>query len=165
MKTYLSHLILAVALLLIAGGAYAFWFFETRHAAETASGYASEILLKTREHERAGSSKALLPEIEAEEARSASRFVPAEEIVPFLEEIEELGSSLGATVSVVSVGDPGEDKRIRLALSIQGSFDAVMRTVGVMEQGRRASAVPSLTLDTNDDGTWTAAVTLIVLSP
>jgi hypothetical protein len=165
MKASLSHLMLAGALLLITGAGYAFLLLDTKRIEQEAVALATEIETKTRQHERAGSNRAALSEVEAEEALIMSHFVPQEDIVSYLETLEETGAAFGARVSVLSVGDPASDGKIALSVSINGSFDAVMRTVGVIEHGQKASVVHSLTLDGNGEGAWSAALTFTTLSP
>ena len=94
-----------------------------------------------------------------------SYLVRQEEIVPFLDQLERTGASLGSVVTVASVSEEQgtERDRILLSLSIAGSFDSVVRTLGAIEYGPYDSAVSSMTLDTVADteaqGRWTATAT------
>ncbi len=166
MKTpALTHLIVAALVFLVLVGAYVYAFFETQRLERDVLTLSADIAAKTNEHQEAGSVRTALAEVEAQEAKLESHLVPASDIVPFLESVEALGSEFGARVSVLSVSDPAEDGKIALSLSVEGSFDAVMRTVGVLENSTRASVIRSLTLDAADDGMWSAAVSAFSLAP
>jgi Tfp pilus assembly protein PilO len=166
MKTpALSHAATALLVVMLLGVGYAFWFITTENAAAHADALSSEINAKAAQHAHADTTRDTVSQVEADEATIETHFVPEEEIVSFLEELEALGGTLGSKVIVLSVTDPDGQGRITLALSISGSFDAVMRTVGVVEHGTRVSAVRSLTLDAGSDGMWTAAATVTVLAP
>jgi hypothetical protein len=83
--------------------------------------------------------------------------------VQFINDIESRGSKLGATVSVssVSAGDSSAHASLSLALSVSGSFDAVMRTMGAIEFAPYDIRVENLSLN-QADKTWQADATVLV---
>ena len=55
-------------------------------------------------------------------------------MVGFINGLEAQGQALGTTVSVLSVSaGTGKQPTFMLSLTIEGTFDTVMRTVGVIE--------------------------------
>lgn len=106
----------------------------------------------------------------AEEERDAINgyFVSSDTTVPFLEELEATGRSLGSVVSVVSVAEVTTPRPLlNVALRVEGSFVAVMRTVGAIEYGPRDIQVTAFTMDTDagaEEGStmWRATLTLSV---
>jgi Tfp pilus assembly protein PilO len=160
-------IISALVACLVAGGAYGVWYSAVADA--SAEGARLETELKNREAAggRAATARRSLEELAEQESRVASYLVSSSEIVPFLESLEGVGDVLGAEVDVVSVGDsPDTSGRIPLSLSISGSFNAVMRTVGAIEHHPNDVRVTSLTLDTPQgdaaSSEWTANVTFSV---
>ena len=159
-----------VALLVLFGvlGAYAFWYHSVGKASAQAAQLASEIRTKTEDSARVESAREALASLAEDEASIQGYLIRQQDIVTFLEGLESSGTTLGATVEVVSVS--AETKKtpahIALSLKISGSFDAVLRTLGSIEYGPYDSSVTGLTLDTviGEDGTatWNAATTLTI---
>lgn len=163
MKNFFFQLVIALVFVGIAMGGYAFWYFETKQMSVRASELAGEIATKEAARSRTNSARAGLPELGADETFVASHFVATADIVSFLERLEATGKAFGAVVEVASVtgDDKSSEGSISLSLSVTGSFDAVMRTVGAIEHGPFANQVQSLTLDTSGDG-WTASGIFVV---
>ena len=87
-----------------------------------------------------------------------------EDVEPFLETLQSGGRSLGTKIEVLSVSDApiAGHPRIALSITITGTFDAVMRTLGSIEYGPYDGVLTNLTLDTSGSdikgaSTWTAA--------
>lgn len=151
----------------VAAGAFGLWY--TIVADTTARGAELEAALKEREAAggRSAAARRALTDLAVEEERIGAYFVSPAEIVPFLESLEGTGEAIGAEVDIVSVGDtPDATGRIPLSLSISGSFDAVLRTVGAIEHHPNDLRVTTLTLDTPQgaasQGVWTANITFSV---
>lgn len=161
----LVHALLALLAFALLLGAYVYWLSLTRATERSVQELIAEVDTRTKVHEGAGSARDQLAKLEADEAMIQGHFVPTDDIVPFLESLESSGDAFGASVTVLSVGEADAGGKITLALAISGSFDGVMRTVGIIEHGAHASAVRSLTLDTGGDGVWNAAATVTILSP
>lgn len=151
-----------VALALTLG--YTFWFSEVVRMQDQVSALASQIVTKTREYVHASENRTALQEVVEHETEVNAHFAPTSAIVTFLESIEQLGRAYGTTVTVVSVTGSATDGKLTLALSVSGTFDAVMRTLGFIEHGQFASATKSLTLETTENNDWTAALTVVVLT-
>lgn len=156
----------AIALLaaLCAAAGYAFLFSQVSALSEEAHALSSDIAAHTSTHAAALAARDALAELAEDEAFVMSRFVSSADIVPFLERLEGRGAPLGSEVRVVSVSDTAAEGKVTVALSISGSFDAVVRTLGRIEHDAFAGASRNVALDASE-GAWTAAVTLDVLTP
>jgi len=159
----LIQLGLSVLLLIGVLGMYTFWYLSVEKASAEARSLSEQILLKTKDTVRVANAKTALQSLSADEASMRSYLVREDEIVPFLGSLERAGTSLGSVVEVVSVTSDtsGPRERITLSLKIAGSFDTVVRTLGIIEYGPYDSEVSNVTLNTVPDADgWTAAVTL-----
>lgn len=158
---------LIVAGLLLAGsiGAYFFCYSLVERTSTEANVLAKDIRTKSQDSARIAVAKATLASLADDEASVQEYLVPTNEIVPFLESLEQTGKGFGAKVEVVSVSaDRGEGQgRLALSLRITGPFDSVLRTLGAIEYGAYDSALTSLAFDTTSGDLvpeWNAAVTL-----
>ncbi len=148
MKAHVIHLVISLVALAAAVGAYAFGFMLVSDQKQEAANLVTAIAAKEAEQARGASARSRLAEVASDEEFLASRFVADAEIVSFLEGLESTGDAFGATVKVASVsGDaPAAESRITLSLSIQGSFPAIMKTLGAIEHGRYALAPRDVSL-------------------
>jgi secreted Zn-dependent insulinase-like peptidase len=90
----------------------------------------------------------------AQEAEVFSHFAQSNDIVTFLTYVETRGQAYDATVSVASVSDTAATGNITLALTIQGSFSAVMKTLAALEYGSYALSAQTITLEKRTEGPW-----------
>lgn len=151
------------ALLLVGGSVYALHI--VKQLSSESAALRSEIAAKDAERARSTSVRSGETELVATESYVASHFLKTEDIVSFLEELESTGTTFGAEVNVASLSgdDSASSGRISLSLSITGSFDAVMRTLGAIEHGSYANMVKDITMDTGGgDGTWSATGVFVV---
>jgi hypothetical protein len=161
----LIQLLCALLLLLALGGAYAAWYAEVGKMSGRAAALARDLSVKGSETAQLADARDALERLAADEGAMRAYRVAESDIVSFLSALETTGTSLGSDVEVVSVSaEPGENPAIQLSLSIRGSFDAVLRTLGAIEHGPYDSRVEQVTLDTvpQEDGApgaWTAAAT------
>lgn len=167
-RTLITHLILAFGLL-VAAIVFAVGIGVTLDAARIrVADLGKEIANKQLETERQSVERATLPVLESSEAALARYSVYTEDIVPFLSQLEKQGKAQGAVVEVLSVSDGGVNRqRILLSLHITGSFDAVARTLGMIEYGPYDATFTSVTLDTTSEkdakvAQWSAGAVLSV---
>lgn len=146
MKGPAIHLSIAVIALLAALGAYALGFMLVTDAKGKATELAAAIAAKEAEQARGASARSRVAEVASDEEFLASRLVAEADIVAFLETLESAGDPYGATVKVASVADDAGEERLSLALSIEGSFEGVMKTLGAIEHGRYALAPKDVSL-------------------
>ncbi len=164
MKPAALQLVVAVIVAILAIAGYAFWYGQVKALDAEAAGLVTEIAAKDVERTRSASARSAEADLASQESFIASKLVATADIVTFLEGLEATGRTYGATLRVASVtgGDNSPDGRISLSLSIVGSFDAVMRTIGAIESGPFASMVQDLSLDTSDGETWSATGIFII---
>lgn len=163
MNTHLTvRFILAVIVLLAAIAVAVAGNLIVERESRRAAQLAAETALKAAEAMRVADAKSALAALAADEEAVSSYRISDEAIVPFLEHVEADGAMLGAKVTVASVAEgTEEDPRLVLSVRVTGGFDAVMRTLGMIEFGPYDSALQTLTLDTpiSADATlppWTA---------
>ncbi|HEX8946619.1 MAG TPA: hypothetical protein VF829_00160 [Candidatus Paceibacterota bacterium] len=147
-RSTLIRFALALAVLLAAGGGYAWW--QTRLDAMRASvaEQAQEILDTRAALAHATKEKAMLGELAEDEAAVQSHLVSDASIVSFLNMLESTGRASGADVSIVSVSPQknGAHPMLTVSAEAEGSFSAVVRTVGAIESVPYYVVVRSLTL-------------------
>lgn len=166
MNRTLIYLSIASALVVLALGGYAAWFLVVGKMGSEAVSLEQEIEAKTAEASRIAGAKTALASLSANESRVRSYFVSTENVVPFLGAIGNTGDPVGADVEVVSVtADENAlpHGRMTLSLRITGTFDAVMRTLGMLEHGPFDSFLSSVAIDSNGDAAeWTASAILSI---
>lgn len=164
MRAALIQLLVAVSALLVAGAAYSFMYSAVSAKSAEAAQLQNQIRAKTEAAARVSAAKAALAEVAADEAIVRAYFVPESAVVPFIDDLESRGRALKAVVSVTSVaakpiaGHPA----LSLSLTIDGSFDSVMRTVGAIEYAPYDVSVSALSLDRVEGAGWHAGLGLIV---
>lgn len=166
----LIPLLFSILILLGCVGLYGFGYYALTQWKAKVATQATEIMTKTQELERTQKAHTALMTLASDEQALEQYAVAKGNIVPFLETLQASGRAQGARVDVISVADAkdGAHNRIALSLSITGSFDAVMRTLGGIEYGPYDGVVTSLSLKNGSDtgtttrASWTAGVTYSV---
>lgn len=171
MSRSLISLAIALVLLVAAGGMYAFAYLRLESDTVKAAKLEQQVESKSAALEQLARTHSALSGLPAQETTIEQYFVGKQEIVPFLESLQSTGRPLGATVDVLSVGDatPGSHPRLSLSLTITGSFDAVMRTLGAIENGPYDGELTNVTVDSSTSNDtkvpgrlWTASAILSV---
>lgn len=167
----------AKAQLLIAGmflglmlAGYGAWYAVVSSKSAQAAELASEIVSKQADTTRLQTARATLEKVGNEEAMVNQYFVSTAGVVPFLENLQATGTSLGSTVTVVSVAANagGAHPSLALSLHITGTFSGVVRTLGAVEYAPYYVTVNTLSLVAADTGAasttapWSADVGLTV---
>jgi len=164
------------ALLFIASlAAYGSWYAIVSARSAEAAQLATDIQTKDQDASKLQAAKAALASLEGDEAAIGAHFVSTADVVPFLEGLQAEGSKLGTTVSIASVSADTDATRPTLALSLQinGSFSAVLRTLGAVEYAPYFVSVSDLSLSTApatpatasapaEPAGWSATVSLVV---
>lgn len=160
------HLIIAAVIVVAALGASA--FVDYRLLARIADREALEADIAARRVAQGRNVNAAQTLRESAATRAAVRgyFVPASDTVSFLEGLESLARSFGASATVVSIANATDPRpALVIPLEITGSYTAVMRTLGALEYGPHDIRVTSFSLGNSagdEKGAWTAAVGLTV---
>lgn len=151
--------LIVLALVVVGYGAwYAFVGAKSARAVEVQN----QIDVKTQTALRISSARAALAEIADSEATVNSYFVPESGVVDFIDSLEKKGGVLGSSVNVLSVsaGTNKAHPTLVVTLTVKGTFDAVMRTVGAVEFSPYDLTVSALALSQNEKGVWNANMTL-----
>lgn len=164
-RTHFIQLAIAVLILGASIGLLVLSTLAGQSTAKKATELASDIQTKRTETARVAEAGKALPALIAAEETLRTYFVRTDDIVPFLSQLEKQGGAQGAVVEVLSVDSNASsaDHRISLSLKITGSYDAVVRTLGVIEYGPYDIVLTNVTLDTlrapdgKSSGEWTAA--------
>ena len=166
MNRPLTQLIVWIVAFIIALGAYAYWYYMLTVATGQVTALAAQVNQRSADETTAGEAVDELKQLSASAGDIQNYFVVPDNIVAFLESQQSLGTSLGAQVSVVSVTATQNPRpHLDLALTVSGSYAAVMRTVGAIEFSPYDITVNSLNLSTTNTGPtqgWSAAMALSV---
>ncbi|HVW71540.1 MAG TPA: hypothetical protein VHB93_00085 [Candidatus Paceibacterota bacterium] len=166
MNRTLLRLFIWILVFLAAVGAYAYWYYLLTAADAEVATLAQQVNQRSIDETSAEQAADELAQLSDAGSDIKGYFVVPDNIVSFLEQQQSLGTSLGAQMSVVSVtANPNPHPHLDLALTISGSFAAVMRTVGAIEFSPYDITVSSLNLSTTNTDTaggWTAAMALSV---
>ncbi len=166
MKKSFVHIAIASSLLLGSVVAYVLWYAEVEKTRTAITTTALEVEAKTAEAKRIAQAKGALAALSENEARITEYFVSNDDIGTFLETIGRTGNHLGSKVTIVSVTEDAlatPRTRVVLAVTVTGSFDAVMKTVGALEYGPYDVELRNLSVDAARQETgptvWTAVAT------
>ncbi|KND51180.1 MAG: hypothetical protein ABA06_02610 [Parcubacteria bacterium C7867-001] len=166
-RSALIHLVITTLIVCAIGAGYFFWYRSVIGLSERAATLTQSVSEKNDEVARIAVARAAFASVVSNEDAINSYFVSQTGIVAFLEELQAKGKPFGASVDVVSVSADNATKppHLTIALKIDGSFDAVMRTVGALEYAPRDLVVNDLTLTSSmgEKGTtWTATGAITV---
>ena len=148
MKKVFIPLIIAFLVLVVTIGAYSYWYSLVTAKSAEASTLASEITTQSDASTQVAQAKSEVAQLTSQESTINQYFVATSDVVPFLEQLQSVGKFLGSSVTVASVSAvPGKPYgSLDLSLTISGSFDSVMRTVGAIEYEPYDTSITNLTL-------------------
>lgn len=165
MKSTLIQLILALVVCAAALVGYWVWYGAVTAKSTTVAMLQSQIDTKTKVVNRTATTRSALADIAGDEAAVQNYFISETGVVAFIDGLEALGRVNGATavnVLSVSVGGASAQPTFTFALSIKGTFDAVMRTVGAIEYAPYAISISSLSVGQDAKNNWHADLTFFV---
>ena len=143
---------------------YAFWYLTVSGKSKEVAGLQHQITTANETMNRIASARAALTEIAGDEMKVRSYFVPETSIVAFINDLEARGSAQGTTIDVASVSTGGTPSRpaLLLSITIKGTFDAVMRTVGSIEYAPYDISIATISIGQEVENAWRASLTLKV---
>lgn len=164
MKSPFFHAILACSVCVVMIIGYGVWYSVIKAKSAAVAHLENQIILKTETASRIASARTSLAEIAGDEASMQEYFVPETGVVAFINTLEALGQAQGTTVSVLSVStsNAGTRPALTLSITVKGTFDAVMRTVGAIEYAPYDLSISTLSLGQEDSKSWHANLTLLV---
>ncbi len=166
MKSPLIHLIGALVLCAVSFIGYGIWYAAIAEKSAAVADLENQINIKTDTASRIASARTALAEISGDEAAVRSYFIPETGIVAFIDSLQSQGRAHGAAVSVLSVSSGGTSAHptFIFAITVKGSFNSVMNTVGAIEYLPYALSISSLSLGQDGKNSWHAAINLLVSS-
>lgn len=159
-----SSIQLMIACLVAVGAlvAHGIWYAAIAGKSAAVATLQTQIDEKTVTASRLNAARAALTEIASSESAVQSYFVPETGVVAFIDGLQERGRGLGASVGVLSVSteSAAAQSTLALTLSIRGTFDSVLRTLGAIEYAPYAISIRTLSLGQDDASTWHADLSL-----
>ena len=152
MRAPLVGLIVSLGVLALSLGAYVFW----HNTVSSLSDHVDELVASAAEKNaalaRLASGKDALVALASDEETLKSFSVAREGVVSFLESIESRSAKLGAHLEVgsVVVEEEGPHPLLLLTIKITGSFEAVLRALGLLEYGPHYLETRNAALEVND---------------
>ncbi|MHB8860591.1 MAG: hypothetical protein ACYC48_02550 [Minisyncoccota bacterium] len=164
MKSPAIHFILALIIGLMTIVGYSAWYASVSQKSSDVANLQDQITAAKGNVGRIASARVALAEIAGDEKNIQNYFVSEADVVAFITYLEERGQAEKATVSVLSVSTGGTHvlPTLLVALTVKGTFDAVMRTVGIIEYAPYALSISSLSVVEDTKNTWHADMNLTV---
>lgn len=164
MKSPLTHFLIAAVITGAALSGYAGWYATVSNESGRVADLQARITAATASVTRMASVHTAFAEIAGDEATIEGYFVPETGVVSFINGLETLGNAQHATVSVLSVstGPAAGQPTLLITLSIKGTFDAVMRTVGAIEYVPYDVSFSTLSIAKDSDASWHADLNMTV---
>ncbi len=167
MKSSLIHLAVMTTLLVAVLLGYGYWYSVVSAKSAEVVQLQSQIDSKNATASYIASVRSALAEISNDEAVVQSYFVSESDVVTFINDLQSRGSTKESVVSVSSVSSVPVSKTsahpaLKLSLKVQGTFDAVLRTIGSIEYAPYDISITSLSVNKKDKKQWTANVNILV---
>ncbi len=123
-----------------------------------------QIVAKTETENSIVSARASLAEIASDEASIQNYFIPETGVVSFIDTLQTQAEALNATTSILSVSMSGigTQAALKIALTVKGTFDSVMRTIGTIEYMPYDLSISTLSLEQDTKNAWHADLNLVV---
>ena len=164
MKSSLLHFVTVLFVCVAVFFGYGLWYTVIANKSASVANLQDQIDIKAETATHAALTRAAMAEISGDENTVQSYFVPKTSVVAFINYLETQGQAQKSTVNVLSVstGTAGKQQVLILSLTIKGTFDAVMRTIGTIEYAPYDISISTLSLGKDDKNSWHANLGLIV---
>ncbi len=164
MRSYFIHAFITFTLCVVTLIGYGFWYAVVASKSAVVASVQNQIDTKTESAARVASARTALAEIVGDESAVRSYFVPETEIVSFIDDLVARGRTLSAIVKILSVSADNSHNQSTLSfsLTIKGTFDAVMRTVGMIEYAPYNLSIAKLSVGKEGKDIWHADIELLV---
>ncbi len=164
MRSPLIKFVIALGICAVTLIGYGVWYAVVSAKSAAVADLEHQITTAIETASRISSVRAALSKITGDETVVQNYFVPEASVVAFINGLEARGRSQGSVVNVLSVSAGGEPSQPSLVLTLtsKGTFDAVMRTVGMIEYSPFALSVSDLSLGQDAKNSWHADLRLHV---
>lgn len=164
MKSSAAHLIVWICIGAAAVVGHGVWYSVIAKKSAEAANLQNQIDAKTEVSARVALARTALAEIAGNESAVQSYFVPEAGVVLFINHLEARAREQAAALQVlsVSVGDSALRPTLIITVTVRGTFDAVMRTVGAIEYAPYSVSLSKLSLVGEGKNLWGANLELVV---
>ncbi len=164
MKSPFFHLIIWTAICVTSLVGYVFWYTAVANKSVAVADLQDQINAKTDASMRIAAARSALAEIAGDESLVQSYFVPETGVVSFIDNLETLAQTQAASLKVLSVSTGGTTSNpvFLFTVSIDGTFDSVMRTIGAIEYAPYDISVTGLSVEKFGKDAWHADLKLII---
>lgn len=164
MKPSRTHFFIALTVCAVALVSYGFLYSLISNKSAAVRDMQRKIDTRTESVGRISTARSMLNEIADNEAAVQDYFIPETGVVAFIDDIERRGSSLGVSIDVLSVstGVVGIQPTLTLSLIARGTFDAVLRTIGMIEYAPYDLSVSTLSIGQDAKDSWHANFQIVV---
>lgn len=168
MKSPLTHLLLAIVVGVATCAAYGFWYVMVSQKSADVAALDQKIVAANEDIKRVAAANTALAEISGDETKVQSYFVSdtgmGSPVKDFVNALQALGDAEKSQVNVLLItpGTSSAQPSLVLNLSIQGTFDAVMRTLGAIEYAPYDLTISNVTIQKNDKNSWQTTLTIVV---
>lgn len=164
MKSSFAHLVIAFVICVVGIVGYVLWYATVTERSTAVVELQNQIVAKTETANRITAVRSALAEISGDETAVRGYFVPETNVVSFINDLEARGLSQSSSVDVLSVSTGGTltHPTLELTLTVKGTFDAVMRTVGTIEYAPYNLSIPQFSFGQDEKKSWRANFKLLV---
>lgn len=162
---------LALTLLIFTVGGYSWWQSQMNAVQNDITSITTQITGKEKTLANARDARKNLAALESTGSTMQNYLVSNSDIVSFLGMLEGIGKVVDATVSTMSVAPQlnTQHSMLRISVKVTGSFGAVMRAIGAIENMPYYVVINTVTVDhatsltkSSKKTDWTALMTLSV---
>lgn len=145
-------------------GALGSWYVSVEKKSAEVARLEAQIIEKTDTMARIAAARASLAQIADDETTIASYFVPETSVVSFITSLEDRAETLNTSLGVLSVEKAGtpSNPAFKFVLAIDGTFEAIMRTVGALEYAPYNLSIQSASISNVDENSWRGTIVLLV---
>lgn len=164
MKSSAIHLVVWVCISVAAVAGHGLWYSVIAKKSAGVADLQSQINAKTETAARVALARTALAEIAGNESAVQSYFVSEAGVVLFIDHLESRAREQAAALEVlsVSVGNSAAQPTLVVAITVRGTFDAVLRTVGAIEYAPYSVSLSKLSLVGEGKNLWGANLELVV---
>jgi len=164
MKSSLSHMLIWVCICATTFVGYGFWHSIIANKSIAVENMQNQIDTKIEMVDRIASARTTLADVSGSEIAIQSYFIAETEIVSFIDTLEAYARAQNATMKVLSVSTSkaGTQPTLAFLLTINGTFDAIMRTVGTIEYAPYNLSIAKLSFGKGEKSSWNANVEILV---
>lgn len=159
----MSRLLGAIALLVVTIAALVTLLFMTRRHVAATQQIAQDLVREVERESQLRSIEKLIEDITEERAVVSNQFVPADDVVRFINRIENLNAQISANLVIGSVTEDAPNAEgigaIHMQLQAIGAWQDVLQAIALIESLPVATQVGNITLRAGDAG-WTSTFSI-----